>query len=548
MSRLSDDPHRPSRPRANTSSFAPFIWRRGRAEVPLQPPLEPVSLSSEALLDLLSPPAVPSLTNAKSLAAALAGNAPRPRLAAVLPVVTTLCASESPSAVQAAGFDVLTAFWSHSDLIDLTTADKLSCLSLVLNMTNPWAEDVWESKFRALMAFTRSGTETVGLERALLRVLRTWIEGAFTGLAGQTPGDDRLERQRSIETMANFHLSIVARQDFVARLSTEDVAGVLQLYGGLTDMSLSLAAQGPASELPSPLSPPVRSPFRLPLRHGRSPSSDVVPAATKHPVDLAVELFLNYLQVRLNAIAPDHLSTIVTYLFRALSWYTSSLPRLSLNAATIQQNPIEKRITEVLDTLVTGSYAASCAIILKRNLFPTVDVLKSTQTALGALRTLRASIRRTLITRLARSYINRTSSAAYTQSGAPAGIDLQHSLMERAWSRDDVAVWGLSRFRCALCTAVEKWLAVSDEKIGSFKSPVETVLNETAGLVVDMTHAIEETADGEDPDEEDIQGVNDILTALVAYIPSRRYACFITFVGPVLTLRTQSVPRYLYHP
>ncbi|TCD62247.1 Tuberous sclerosis 2-like protein [Steccherinum ochraceum] len=523
MSRLNDDSQRPIRPRANTSSFAPFIWRRGRAESSLQTSVEPVALSSEALLEALSPPAVPSLNHAKALAVSLTGESPKPRLASLIPVITVLCASESPSALQVAGFDILAAYWAHTDTHDWTTADRLSCLSLVLSQTAPWTDEIWEPRFRALTAFTRSGTDTVGMERSLLRVLGTWIQGAFAGIVEHPSSDDRLERQRSIDIITKFHLSVVAKHEFVARLSSEDVAGVLQLYGGLVDQALSMSSDNLSSEMPSPLSPPVLSPFRLPLRHTRSPSTNSVPSVAKHPVDLAVDLFLNYLHIRLNAIAPDHLSTIVPYLFRALSWYVTPLPRLSLNTGVSQQHPVEKRATEVLDTLVTGSYAASCAVILKRNLFPLPDaVIKSSQTTLGALRTLRSSIRRTLVTRLARSYITRTSSAAYTISGAPSGMDLGNDLMERAWSKDDVAVWGLSRFRSALCNATRTWLSLKEDRRQPFVGSLEAILNEIAGVVMDLTHALEEAGDGDDLDEDELDGIKDILTELVGYILSRR--------------------------
>ncbi|KAH8084923.1 hypothetical protein BXZ70DRAFT_995210 [Cristinia sonorae] len=519
MSRLNDDHNRPSRPRANTSTFAPFIWRRGRQEVTVQTSAEPPILSPEALLEALSPPAVPSLNHAKALAHALSGNAPKPRLAVIFPVVTVLCSSEAPSALQAAGFDILSAYWNNGDFLEVTTADRLSCLSLVLNVKTTWNDDIWEPRFRALTAVTRAGTETVGLERSLLRILQAWIEAAFDGVLAYSPNEQHIERQRSIETIASFHLALVAKQDFVARLSTDDVAGVLQLYGGLVDRALASPMVALAFELHSPLISPAQFPQRLPFKHSRSPSTSSNPPSTKHPVDLAVELFMNYLHIRLNAIAPDHLSTIVPYLFRALSWYVSPLPRVSLSATGPQQHPVEKRIAEVLDSLVTGSHAASCAIILKRNLFPdSTDTLKSMRTALGALRTLRTSIRRTLTTRLARAYINRTSSAAYTASGAPVGIDLQHDLMERAWSRDDVAVWGLPRFRNSLCRATRAWIATADDQL---HNSLEAILKEIANVVMDMTQALEE-AEGEDPDEDDLEGVSSLLTELVAYILSRR--------------------------
>src|SRR5258705_988832 len=86
-----------SRPRANTTTFTFPSWRRGKETAPPVPPSVPApSLSVEALIEALKPPAVPSLSHARSLASLLATQTPLPRLAALNPVLAALSWKDSP--------------------------------------------------------------------------------------------------------------------------------------------------------------------------------------------------------------------------------------------------------------------------------------------------------------------------------------------------------------------------------------------------------------------------------------------------------------------
>lgn len=529
-----DDGHRPTRQRSNTT-FAPFSWRRGKTETAITPQTEPIPpLSLEALIEALTPPAVPSITHARALASSLSTQVPTPRLAILSPILATLCAADSPVSLQAAGYDILGAYWENSGSATLTTADRLACFSLFMDLSTPWSSDIWESRFKALVALIRSGTDTIGIETSLLRVLRAWIEGAFSGLTveeGSASSEERAERQRSVETMIGLLLALLDRPEFVSRITEADTGTILQLFGSLIEGALSASPDNNvplASPLSDPTSPSSSSSTRIPLKHHRHRSSLTVPQAPvqKTSADYIVETYLQYLDIRLKAIAPVHLKTILPQLFRVLAYYATPLPRLSLTAEPPHQHALEIKIMEKLDSLVLGPYSASCTFILKYHLFAEEDLLDSMKTSLGALRTLRASIRRVLITRLARAYISRTSSMNYTPSGAPGGFDIPRDLMERAWAKEsDLSTWDLNRFRSVLCRCIQSWIKDCQESSdGSSSNPAihatEVILNEIAGMLKDITQAFDET--GDELDYEEIEAVGDVLHELTAFIRWQR--------------------------
>ena len=444
------------------------------------------------------------------------------------PVLAGLCSAESPISLQAAGYDVLAAYWENSGSTVPSTADRLTCLSLFMNLATPWAADLWEPRFKALVALIQSGAETIGMESSLLKVLRAWIEGAFVGLAKEDISiEERGERQRSVDSMVSLLSSLVGRAEFVSRIAESDTGSVIQLFGNLIDWSLAFSWDSP----PVPSSPFADvalvnppPPSRIPLKHRRHQSSLSIPQAVVHThtaTDIAVEAYLGYLHVRLKAIAPVHLNTILPHLFRALSYYASPLPRLSLTSGSEHENPIEKRITEVLGSLVTGPYSASCTVILKFHLYPEEkEVASSARTSLGALRTLRTSIRRVLMARLARAYISRTSSVNYTPSGAPGPLEIDRELLDRAWAKDDITTWDLNRFRSVLCDAIKEWLTAAEIADNSLRHARELILSEVAGVLKDITQAFDEIND--ELDYEEVEAVGAVLQALTTYITQQR--------------------------
>lgn len=524
-----EDANRPTRQRSNTT-FTPFTWRRGRTDTVVAPPQETsVPLSLDALIEALTPPAVPSIHHARALASVLVSHSPPPRLAILSPVLAGLCSADSPVALQAAGYDILAAYWENSGSAVLTTADRLTCLSLFMDFSIPWSPELWESRFKALVALIHSGTETIGMEQSLLKVLRAWIEGAFIGLTVDgVSAEERGERQRSVDAMLALLVSLVGRPEFVARLAESDTASVLQLFGNMIDWSLSVGwdhASMPNSPFSDVTLVSPTSTTRIPLKHHHRHHSSVSiaqvgqsPSAT----DLAVESYLGYLSVRLKAIAPMHLKTILPHLFRSFAYYASPLPRLSLTSSSEHQNDIEKRIMELLDSLVTGPYSASVTVILKYHLYPNDDdVATSARTSLGALRTLRTSIRRVLMARLARAYISRTSSVSYTPSGAPGALEIDRELLDRAWAKDDITNWDLNRFRSVLCVAIREWLTVVQTVEDSLRHPCEQILSEVAGILKDITQAFDEI--GDELDYEEVEAVGDVLHALTSYVKTQRH-------------------------
>ena len=157
-----DDAHRPTRQRSNTT-FA--LWRRTRTDTNVQQQVDPtLSLSLDALIEALTPPAVPSLSHARALASTLSTHTPAPKLAILSPILAALCATESPVAIQAAGYDILAAYWDNTESAVFTTADRFACLSLFQDVRVRWLPDLWESRFKALVALIRSGSETTGME------------------------------------------------------------------------------------------------------------------------------------------------------------------------------------------------------------------------------------------------------------------------------------------------------------------------------------------------------------------------------------------------
>ena len=527
-----DVPRPTPRLRANTSAFVPFVWPRRKTteSATSATSVEPVPPPPfETLLELLTPPSVPSLNNARALATVLINLSPMPRLVTLMPILASLCNAANPITVQAAGYDVLAAYWENSGSALLPSADRLSCLSLFSDTSVPWSSELWESKFKAFVALINSGAATVGMEASLLRILEDWIEQAFSGLQAdeKVSSDDYYERQRSIEAMTRLLMALVRRPEFVARLSEHDTNSVLQLFGNVLKMAFSESPDHKSNGVL--ISPPSdvtlvspMSPSRISLRHHRHHSSLSISQVHvgKSNADLAVELYLEYLSIRLKAIAPVHLNTILPQLFCVLGHYASPLPRISLSAGEDYVNDIEKRVGEVLDSLVTGPYSASCTVILKQHLFPLeAGKREHLRTSLGALRTLRSSIRRALIIRLARSYISKTSSMNYTPSGAPGNVDLQRDLMERAWAKDDIATWDLNRFRGVLCRAASAWIQYDQGIVAvcyASNGFCEAVLTEITGILKDITQAFDET--GDELDYEEVEAVGDILRELAVFV------------------------------
>lgn len=540
-----------SRPRANTTfSFPP--WRRGRTETaPPALPAAPAPPSTlEALIDALNPPAVPSLTYARSLASLLPTQTPLPRPAVLNPVLATLCGNESPPALQVAGYDILTAYWENSGATSLGTADRLSYFSLFLGASIAWSSEIWEARFRALRALSSSGTEVVGMESSFLGVLKSWIEGAFEGLLSYDLVDpvERAERGRSIDALTASVTSIVENVEIVARIPEEELGGVLQFYANLVERALDLPTDFAMRTVLPPKSPTdtqgsaTTTPSR-PSTHRRHPSSlsvqtinpSLISPPIKHPADLVVTVYINHLTSQLKALAPTHLALILPLLFRTLSFYASPLPRLSISSESQESLPLERKITDTITSLFGGPFATSCIILLKRHLYPPLYANENSkaliQVSTGAHRSFRNFIRRRLHIRIARAFINRESSVNYTPSGAPGHVDMERDLMERAWPKDDVQGWDADRLAGTFCQSVEAWVnweySVDSDELNARR---EKILEEAAGTLKDVFQELDMRDDDTIMDDETANAIGDTLYQLATYIHSIKCVCSLLFL------------------
>ncbi|KDR74143.1 hypothetical protein GALMADRAFT_99986 [Galerina marginata CBS 339.88] len=559
MSRQEAEQINRARARANTTSF--LSWRKQRTE---HPPSAQPALSLEALIQALSPPSVPSLAHARALASALSNCSPLPRRDILNPILDSLCNdAKSPPSVQAAGYDILSAYWENHEALPLAVAERLSYFSLFLGATTPWGVELWEPRFKALRALTKYGTDIMGIEDNLIDILQYWIEGAFEGLMKPPSSIDRsetAERERSVDIIVKFLSDILTRPENISRITDDKMASVLGFYASLVDRCIVLpdASKEPTSPTPSSASASNGSTSKPSQGHRRNLSSlstSSTPSVTstppqpaptfKHPAEFATTLYLNHLSAHIKVLPPTYLNSILPLLFRALAFFASPLARLSVTLQSRKKNTLEDKITEHLNALSSGPYANMCMIILRTYLFPpnTFETPKEPRspqpqtqltqsqtlrtavlTSLGANRTFRNYVRRALSARLARAYISREVSLGYSHSGAPGHMELQGDLMEKAWPKDDFAVssvgiggngWDAARLGRVLADSVGAWVefhfddaAVKNEAERRVmwekeREGKDEILEEAAGVLKDILQELDLRDDDNGPMDED---------------------------------------------
>lgn len=379
-----------SRPRANTTTFAFSSWRK--PQLAPQPSSPPQTYSVERLIDRLTPPKVPSLAHARSLASLLPTCSPVPRHSLLIPIVMALCDQNSPSSLQAAGFDIMSAYWENDEAVGLSTQDRMTLFSVFDVTSTVLPFDIWEPRLKALRLLTKYGAEIIGIEIPLINLLKSWILDSFEGLLRPETLERaaRAERERSIDLFATFLTSIVENPQIVARLPEAELLGVLQFYGSLVDRSVDLPSILPTLPMTSPMSDSSSStstPSRpSPQSHRRNQSSVSVtsipsptsmtpplpplPQNNKLPIDIAINLYLNHLTSQNKSLSPTLLDSIMPLLFRAISFCASPLPRLILMPQKLPQSCSEDKIAEALTALFSGPYSSTCFMILKRQLYP----------------------------------------------------------------------------------------------------------------------------------------------------------------------------------
>lgn len=568
------------RSRANTT-FASFPWTRKQSAAIPSPPHPPTpTLSLDGLVQALYPPAVPSLSRARSLANLLPNHSPLPRREILNPILYSLCSPESPTSVQAAGFDILAAYWENPEAFSLTTAERLSYFSLFLHDSTPWGLELWEPRLKAVRALTKYGVDIVGIEATLIDLLRRWIEGAFQGLLITSDSSDRAEfaeREHSLDILVKFLEEVLKRTDTISRITDEKMASILHFYAGLIDRSISVQDISSSREtLPGPYlsSPSIAGSSRqqLSITHRRnmsslsasSPSSSSSPSQILPPPipasECAIGFYLRHVTLHIKSLSHSHLDHILPVLFRALASCSASLPRLSVVMQSPKKNTLEEKLLEVLNLLFAGPYATNCMLILRQHLFPRSIESRASEiktsgkrdtacqpsrisimTSLGAHRTLRHHVRRALYARIARTYISRDASYGYSPSGAPGHIELQKEWMEKAWPKEDFGPssvgfggngWDAARMGKALADSVGAWILYQFPDFDSFKTDEERrmeldevrqgkeeILIEAAGILKDILQELDTRGDERAQlDEDEARVIGLTLLKLSDYI------------------------------
>ncbi|KAF7331784.1 Rap-GAP domain-containing protein [Mycena kentingensis (nom. inval.)] len=532
MSPNDADSPRP-RPRANTSVLSSFSgWRRQQPPAPSTPPNAPPPMKPEELLAALLPPTVPSVAYARAFAAALPTLSPIPKYDDINPVLASLCSADAV-ALKCAGYDILSAYCENPEW-ESSTSNRLSYFALLLGPPGSWGSEIWEPRYKALVALTKSGDSTLGLENSLLDLLKTWIADAFEAIATNLPLErsDRAERERSIAIIASFLEELVKNEAFNARILDEDRLGVLQFYASLVEKTLDWAAlRRPSVSSPAPEMSPLSRPS---LGHRRNHSSISVTSSisssplgpSKQPMEIALNLYLIHLRNQLKSLSGRHLETILPFLFRVLAHCVTPLPRLSVSPQPANTGSTsEKELNDLLYEFLTGTYRSNCMIHLRKNILPPdvnldepMVVRNAILTALGGLRTLHNYIRRALTARMARAMIENESASGYSHSGAPSHVDIAGSVMAAAWPPPGSAptVWAVSQLGKPLSNSAQSWVSFYSRD-DQYRELVDMLLDDIAGTVKDILHEAEEK-DEPSLSREEAAVVGTTLYNLVEYV------------------------------
>ncbi|KAH8115123.1 hypothetical protein DFH11DRAFT_147335 [Phellopilus nigrolimitatus] len=466
------------RPRSYTSSLGAFPWRRNKPDAALaSSPAAPVqTLPIDTLLQALSPPTAPSLSHARSLAAAFTTQTPAPSSSAIAPIFANLCRVDQPPAIQAAGFDLLAAYCACGAF--LATSDRLTFFDVFRETASAWALEVWEPRAKALNALLPSVDDAVGIEKALLAMLTGWVGQAADGLC--TSGDD--ETERAVEVLNEVLTVWSEKLEVLGRISEDEVLSVFEFYRSLVDRALT-------SPKPEP----------SPIRHRRHPSSisnvpsPLRPPASRNHVHFISAVYLDFLESRITRLPPSFLPQLMPLLFRVLAAVMSPLAALSARPpATPIDPPTELRVIKIVAAFLKGPYSITSLILLRQLLLPSpsssnIDVATQIATSLGALRTLRVQIRRVLEDRMAMRVVQRDTAASATHAGTPGDVDAP--LLERAqraWGKDGADVWDARKVGVFLVRAVRAWTACPAP------AEKERVFEEVAALLKDVLQEMDE--------------------------------------------------------
>jgi tuberous sclerosis protein 2 len=337
-------------------------------------------------------------------------------------------------------------------------------------------------------------------------------------VSGSLPLLETFERQRSLKEYFSFLFTILTSAEFLCGAHEEEAGQVLSLLGASVRTAILLPREVTLISSPESNSP------RVHRRNQSSASTPIIdPTAVRRPTDVAVEAYVEFLSTQHKKLSHLDLSSILPLLFRSLGFYANQLPPLSLHRVPEHPSDIERKICGLIDSLFTGPHASSCTLILHHSLFPDAeknqDPLPSVQLSFGAYRVLRNLLRRSLLARLARAYISKANSQTYGHTGAAGSVDLPHDFISLAWPREDVSVWEFSRVSPGFCKSLGDWMVWQPEchSVDPILSP-EVVLLEAAGLLTDVLYALDDSADEDDFDEEEVLALSKAIHQLVPYV------------------------------
>jgi hypothetical protein len=508
-------------------------------------PLETMPI--ETLIEALTPPAVPSLAHVRSLVSALPNQTPAPTPSALLPILANLCSPDSPPALQAGGFDILTSYCSCG--VNLQSTVRASYFELI-QTSNTWAPDVWEPRLRALSSLFPSADEMLGSDSALLSLVSAWLDKAVEELldSGKGTTTEKQEQGRSVDSLHKSLLDWLGKVEGSGRLSDGDVATMFDFYHSLVEKALEHGNDGlvvnesiPPTPHPESSSPSVSTPIRQHRKQASSTSlltglSAISPQnrlTPRVPIHHITTNYLRFLESKIVHLPLQHLNKLLPLLFRILAFNMSPLPVISVSSErhkpANERQEIEHQVVKMVSALLGGPYSTAFLILLKRHLgpFPAdgTDMALVTS-SLGAHRALRLQIRQVLEDRLALLFFSRQTSGTANHAGVPSQIPGDQYVFERAdraWKRDSNAVWDARKVSYLLMKSINDWLEWTPRSLDAAASLAgrENVFEEIAGLLKDVLQELDDRGEEdvlEEVQDSTVDAVGETLSELVKVV------------------------------
>ncbi|KAH6911892.1 hypothetical protein BKA70DRAFT_1422605 [Coprinopsis sp. MPI-PUGE-AT-0042] len=528
----------------------------------------------ESLIEMISSPTAPTPAHVRLLSRLLSKQTP-PRFSSLQPILPRLCNEKAPVALQALGYDVMTAYWSNAKVRNAswpTTSDALSCLTFFLKNPLRWSLDLWEVRYRALAAITKDGTDLRGLETVVVSILKDCIASAFRILTNPPKGGPSLspaECERCITTVGKFLSSLVAYRPNVARLREEMFMGIFRFYADIVDAHIQLP---PSQQTQALLSPRADATLRVnatdepgsptqrrPQNKRRTTASGLAsmiflsppsrPEQTthtpsprlKHPAEIGIALYLTHASAHLQQLSTTQMEDVLPLLFRALAFVALPLPRLTLHPYVSETETLEDLIINLLHSLVPSPLASVAMRIIMQHLSPQADKfladLKNPtpdpstalhsfsmmiMTSLGATRAFRVYVRRALAANLERSYRPSVSAPQEKLGFRP---NFTQELADLAWLKTDR---GIGRPR-VFASSIREWVhwqpelpiaadAAYDDLVDRISEAKETILEEAAGLLKDVYQEVDSRLEGVMDSPHELAAMDDAVKSLAVFL------------------------------